>query len=601
MAAPDAAGAKSLVDAANERLGEAFVQQALRIWKEQALPEADRGKLEHFLRRAEESPQAADCSKHAEDQEDHLVEFVWKLALYAPEEWYEVVSDSPRPETLKNDFSVIGVAFDASSRLRRAGVEYYHWKQTARMAGLTQQISGYPATPCVFYLGAGAKEVRPAGSLPQPPAGTVRVVAVSDTHLFHRPLDAALRMVRGDFLVHAGDLCYEESRSPDAEMFNRYRDEGKPLAGPDFHAWFEASGVELEGALRWLGGQQGFEHKVLTGGNHDYILEQLGNENADRLCQKYGVTYLYTERPPVTLQLRSRQAALRFWGSGLSFAKGLSTDRAVISGNNSFQFSEEDGEKLLLELRGGGGGVGLSPGAADVMVTHSPPKGCLLNPKGGQGAEAINELVKHVQPALYVCGHAHRPNDPMKDVWADIQGVLGVNAACLGTWNHLWGLPVVADVAPRAQPQAAGVTPEEHALVKSTKMLVLRGIPDSAKPWDICLHFAPFMVATLLPLAAQAGKQEAIVFFELFDHARAALEKKRGQPFGTSSISVQLEPYRLEDKVRNSQEWVCLFDIIGSGPPPADIQKREYLTEQDLQRARAAGLLPKVPLCQTSK
>lgn len=48
------------------------------------------------------------------------------LGRGAPETWFEVITGKPCPADAKNDFSIIGVAFDSSSRLRRAGVEYYH-------------------------------------------------------------------------------------------------------------------------------------------------------------------------------------------------------------------------------------------------------------------------------------------------------------------------------------------------------------------------------------------------------------------------------------------------------------------------------------------
>mmetsp|Transcript_86593 Transcript_86593/g.240081 ORF Transcript_86593/g.240081 Transcript_86593/m.240081 type:complete len:454 (+) Transcript_86593:67-1428(+) len=427
-------------DLIKERCGENFVNAVLGTWQE-ALQEADHKKLEYFLQRAEQSPQAEPFVVHAEDKVEHLLEFVWKLALYAPEEWYEVVSGLPRPAELKNDFKVIGVAFDASSRLRRAGIDHYHWKLTAHMAAKVPLLAD-SSKPAVLHVSSGTQEIRLVEELPPTPPDCMRVVAISDTHLFHEHLV----LPPGDLLVHGGDISFEESRSLDGKAFDEYRSGQNLLTGKDFYTWFE--GLELAGALRWLSNQKGFPHKVLVGGNHDYVLEQLGPEKASQLCvERYGLTYLHTERQPTKLLLASGDEVC-LWGSGLSFTAGNSATRAVASGNGSFQLSEGEGAEVLGALREPGKGRDwvLSPKAAHIIVTHSPPKGCLLNGKGGEGAEALGELVKHVRPALYICGHAHKPQDLLKECHADLDGVPSVNAACLGTWNHLHGLPVVVDV-----------------------------------------------------------------------------------------------------------------------------------------------------------
>jgi len=429
-------GCPSLIDVVRERYGQNFASSMLHMWKEMALPQASRRKLEHFLRRGEESPQALPFVVHKEDNEEHLVEFLCKLVLYAPQEWCEVVSDLPCPDVLKNDFKNIGVAFDASSRLRRAGVDYYHWRQTRRMTAAGApgaRLEGFPEVGYVLYAGRGPEEgkVYKLDELPRPPEGTVRLVAVSDTHLFHD----SLRLPEGDYLLHAGDLSYEESRSPDGEAFEAYRAAGRPLAGPEFNDWLGGSGLDLAQALRWLGSVPGFKHRLLVGGNHDYILEQLGPESAERLCKEaYGVDYLHSARQPLALP------PLTFWGSGVSVCASLSASRSVLSGNVAFQLADEEAAAFVAELQGR-----LPAGAADVVLTHSPPQGCLLG-KASQGAEAIGRLVRQARPALYVCGHSHHPDDPLKDCQADLDGTLAVNAACLGVWNHLHGLPVVSDL-----------------------------------------------------------------------------------------------------------------------------------------------------------
>jgi len=422
-----------------------------RMWTEEALPRANRAKLDHFLKRAEESPQAPDCQKHAEDEEAHLYEFLCKLVLYAPEEWYTAASGLPCPATAKNDFKVIGVAFDASSRLRRAGIDFFHWRLTKHLCSPGGRFAGYPQTGYVLYLGAeadGLRQVCPVAELPKRPPSSVRLVAVSDTHHFH----GSLALPEGDILCHAGDLSYEESRSPDAARFEEYlrsrQADGAAVDGRSFHEWLVAEKLDLAESLKWLGTVGCYKHRLLIGGNHDYILDAIGETAAEGLCRAFEVTYLHTARAPVKLE------GLSLWGSGVSFAAGLSATRAALSGNRAFQLDEARAEEWAREVGGR-----IQPGSVDVVLTHMPVEGLLG--KAGKGSEALNKLLEHLKPKLYICGHAHHPADPLKDTWKQMGEGVGVNAACLGVWNQLHGLPVVVDLpAPAAGGVAAAEEPE---------------------------------------------------------------------------------------------------------------------------------------------
>ena len=88
--------------------------------------------------------------------------------------------------------------------------------------------------------------------------------------------------------------------------------------------------------LKWLGLQR-FEHKFLVGGNHDFILEQLGPEKASKLCAAFGVRYLHSQQAPLEVKVSRVNAKLRVWGSGASCVAKLGDGRAALSGNNAFQ------------------------------------------------------------------------------------------------------------------------------------------------------------------------------------------------------------------------------------------------------------------------
>ncbi|WP_172300382.1 metallophosphoesterase family protein [Pseudoruegeria sp. HB172150] len=47
--------------------------------------------------------------------------------------------------------------------------------------------------------------------------------------------------------------------------------------------------------------------------------------------------------------------------------------------------------------------------AADILITHSPPKGIADQTSGGQsvGSTAIRDAIERMQPQLAVCGHIH--------------------------------------------------------------------------------------------------------------------------------------------------------------------------------------------------
>ena len=67
-------------------------------------------------------------------------------------------------------------------------------------------------------------------------------------------------------------------------------------------------------------------------------------------------------------------------------------------GSWSYDFSEEQAAELLKDFPVGG-----------VLVSHSPPKGCLDTDGNGEsrGSTAVCDLILTKKPALVVCGHIH--------------------------------------------------------------------------------------------------------------------------------------------------------------------------------------------------
>ncbi len=73
--------------------------------------------------------------------------------------------------------------------------------------------------------------------------------------------------------------------------------------------------------------------------------------------------------------------------------------------------------------------------AADILVTHSPPKGVADRTSQGLsvGSTAIRDAIERAQPTLAVCGHIH-------DSWGE-RGMIGatevVNLGPAGTWFEI--------------------------------------------------------------------------------------------------------------------------------------------------------------------
>ncbi len=67
-------------------------------------------------------------------------------------------------------------------------------------------------------------------------------------------------------------------------------------------------------------------------------------------------------------------------------------------GSWSFDFSEDSASELLKDFPTGG-----------VLVSHSPPKGCLDVDGSGtsRGSTTVRDLIMAKKPALVVCGHIH--------------------------------------------------------------------------------------------------------------------------------------------------------------------------------------------------
>ena len=174
----------------------------------------------------------------------------------------------------------------------------------------------------------------------------MRIVAVADTHLFHRELVVP----DGDVFVHAGDLC----RGGDLD--------------------------ELREAAAWIAGLP-HRHKLVVAGNHDWAFAR--DPAAARALLGGGVVYL--EDAGATLD------GVRFWGSPWQPAF------------HDWAFNLPRGEPLAAIWR-------RIPPGTDVLITHGPPAGIGdRSPVGGRaGCADLRARVAEVAPRLHMFGHIHQ-------------------------------------------------------------------------------------------------------------------------------------------------------------------------------------------------
>lgn len=173
----------------------------------------------------------------------------------------------------------------------------------------------------------------------------MRIVAVADTHLFHREL----RVPDGDVFVHAGDLC-----------------RGGHVR-------------ELAIALDWIA-ELPHRRKVVVAGNHDWAFVRDRDMALGLLAS--GIDYLEDDAVEI--------GGVRFWGSPWQpeFC--------------DWAFNLPRGPALAKRWA-------CIPAELDVLVTHGPPRGIgdRTSTAKREGCEDLLARVTEVKPRLHLFGHIH--------------------------------------------------------------------------------------------------------------------------------------------------------------------------------------------------
>lgn len=174
----------------------------------------------------------------------------------------------------------------------------------------------------------------------------IRIVAVADTHLYHKKLSVP----DGDILIHAGDLAIRGGLE------------------------------EIAAAAAWI---KSLPHacKIVVAGNHDGAFEKTPAE-ARALLADPRVVYLedagvYVHR-------------LAIWGSPWQPAYG------------GWSFNLPRGPDIRAKWD-------LIPAETDILVTHGPARGhgdrCSM--AGREGCDDLRDRIREVKPIAHFFGHIH--------------------------------------------------------------------------------------------------------------------------------------------------------------------------------------------------
>jgi hypothetical protein len=240
--------------------------------------------------------------------------------------------------------------------------------------------------------------------VPMKGPGVVRLVTISDTHGRHAVMPP---LPEGDIMVHCGDVFMTNSMYSKAESVKRLH---------EFNSWLGRDDVVR------------CPHKIVIGGNHDFILDELGEVEAASILSN--CTYCLNTAISV--------CGLSFYCCPLSRGK---------SHNKAFQGSDFRDTSLARALAQRESGM-----RVDVLVTHG----------------SNEQLQSIIQPqSVHLFGHYHamygatflprgRDNDGDSNL-ATERPLLSCCSSIMDRHYQLTNVPIVIDI-PLPAPSSGNVT-----------------------------------------------------------------------------------------------------------------------------------------------
>jgi len=208
----------------------------------------------------------------------------------------------------------------------------------------------------------------------------MKFVVISDTHGQH----AALKLPKGDVLMHAGDIS---SRGKRDEVL-------------DFLNWFK----ELP-----------HKYKIFIAGNHDFLFEDLPEEEIKAMIPD-NVIYLCDSGVSIE--------NIKIWGS------------PVTPWFFDWAFNRQRGTEIAKHWN-------LIPNDTDILITHGPVFDKLDRTIHGERVGCIDLLkkVEHLRPKIFICGHIHEAYGTQEQ-----NGIKYINASVLDERYRLKNQPSVFEM-----------------------------------------------------------------------------------------------------------------------------------------------------------
>lgn len=174
----------------------------------------------------------------------------------------------------------------------------------------------------------------------------MKLICIADTHNKHEEIN----LPKGDILIHAGD----------------FTDAGTLRECKSFLKWFSS---------------QPHKYKILIGGNHDFYLEKMSEEELNSLIP---INIHYLNNSGISI------GELNIWGS------------PITPGGGNWAFRKARGTEIAEYWNS-------IPTDTNILITHTPPYGIMdrLKDKSHIGCEELKKKLTSLNLQFHIFGHLH--------------------------------------------------------------------------------------------------------------------------------------------------------------------------------------------------